>query len=54
METSEPMAYVVFCPIGHEFDYLVFTEFQDAENEVVEQERMGESTPEIIPLYPRE
>lgn len=57
MKTSEPMAYAVFCPIGHEFDYLIFTELQDAENKVVEQEEMlkkGEPTPEIIPLYPRE
>jgi len=56
-KTEEPWAYAVYCPKGHEFDYLVFIERQDAENEVCDQDiylEGGALVPKIIPLYPRE
>lgn len=44
---GKPMAFAVYCPIGHEFDFLVYTEELEA------QDQAGEMGTEVIPLYPK-
>ena len=46
-EHPNPMAFAVFCPIDHEFDYVVYTEELEAQDQAVEMDT------EVIPLYPK-
>jgi len=51
---NTPMAYAVYCPIGSEFDYMVFANLDEAYFEVNKDLCEGDPEPEIIPLYSRE
>lgn len=47
----EPLAYIVYCPIGHEFDYKIFTYLSEAIEEVQNQEADGFPVPDLLPLF---
>lgn len=53
-KSLEPMAYAVFMPKGHEFDYKIFPTFEDADSECIDIEdslEEGEEAPKPIPLF---
>ena len=53
-KTLEPMAYAVFMPKGHEFDYKVFPTFEEADDEcidIADSLEEGEIAPKPIPLF---
>ena len=54
---EEPMAWVVFMPEGHEYDYMVYARKYDAYDAADEINSMrkedDKETTSPIPLYPR-
>ncbi len=52
LEGSKAMAFAVFCPAGHEHDYKVFAERQDADTFAGGEFIEGEEPAEVVPLYP--
>jgi hypothetical protein len=52
-DDRHPMAWLVYCPDGEEFDYLVFAEKRDAENRAAGYAELHHADHEwaIIPLF---
>jgi hypothetical protein len=55
-QKEEPLAWIVYCPLGREFDYEIYTDENDAivaADENNQNLRDSEDPYEVIPLYRR-